>query len=85
MTTSIPDLFEEIPIEMLELLQELETPKLKNIFMSNQSEIQLTLTDHYLLLHSIPTSPTPTHYCKLTFSVKFEVIYQSVFVYLPLI
>jgi hypothetical protein len=80
MMTIIPDLFEEIHAEMLQLLQELERPKLKNIFISNQDEIHLSLSDHYLFLYSNPTSQLPTHYCKLTFSVKFEVIYQSVFV-----
>lgn len=83
MKTFFPSLFEEICTNMLDLLQELDRIKLKHIFACNKEEIQLSLSDHYLFLYRNINSQVPTHYCKLTFSIKFEVIYKSVFVICP--
>ena len=50
MNTSPLHLFEEITPSMFILIQELDRQKLRNIFTVNKSQIQLTLTDNYILL-----------------------------------
>jgi hypothetical protein len=79
------ELFAEIHPGMIELLEELNQPRLQNKFLINQIEIQLSLTDNYLVLYHDANSYIPTHACRLNFDVKFEVLYQSVFVNCPII
>jgi hypothetical protein len=61
---------------MFPLLQELERPKLRNIFSINKTEIQLTLTDNYIVLSDHLNFRSPTHFTRLVFDLKFEVIYH---------
>jgi hypothetical protein len=44
-------LFSEITSSQVQALQELERPKLRNIFTVNKTEIALTLTDNYIAVH----------------------------------
>lgn len=67
---------------MFNLIQELDKPKLRNNFVVNKVEIQLTLTDNYIILSENAALRAPTHFCRLGFDVKFELIYTSKFVYL---
>ena len=69
-------LFEEINSCMLHLAQELERPRLRNSFLLNAAEVQLTLTDNFLLLASSPTH-RPSHFLSLNFAAKFEVVYSG--------
>lgn len=62
---------------MTGLLQELERPRLRNIFSINKSELQVALTDSYIVLTDHPNQRSPTHFCRLAFDVKFEVLYQG--------
>ena len=50
MLSSPLHLFEEITPSMFHLIQELDKPKLRNIFTINKADIQLTLTDNYIVL-----------------------------------
>ena len=70
-------LFEELLPSMNELLLELESPHLRNIFSINKNEVQLTLTDHYIVLSDALNFRQPTHFCPLVFDTKFEVLYHS--------
>ena len=64
-------LFEEILPSMNILLQELECPRLRNIFSINKNDVQLTLTDHYIVLSDALNFRQPTHFCPLGFDTKF--------------
>lgn len=66
---------------MFQLLQENPAPTLRNHFIINQTLIQLALTDQHLLLYPQPNALHPTHFCRLTFSLKFEVIFETNFVH----
>lgn len=77
MLTPPPHLFEQITPSMFPLLQELQRPKLRNIFSINKTEIQLTLTDNYIVLSDHLNFRSPTHFTRLIFDLKFEVIYQA--------
>ena len=70
-------LFEEILPNMNSLLLELESPRLRNVFTINKSEVQLTLTDNHVVLSETLNFRQPTHYCLLAFDTKFEVIYLN--------
>lgn len=70
-------LFEEITPAMLHLAQELERPRLRSSFTVNRAEVQLTLTDNYLLLSDHPTARSPTHFAALCFALKFEVLFTG--------
>lgn len=74
MQASSLSLFEDITPDMLHLAQEIERPKLRNTFVLNGVDIQLTLTDNFLLLSSTPHA-RPSHYAALCFALKFEVLY----------
>lgn len=69
-------LFEQITPNMFHLVQELDKPKLRNIFNINKTQVQLTLTDNFIVLSDHLNFRSPTHFCKLNFDLKFEVIYQ---------
>jgi hypothetical protein len=56
---------------MFPLLQELERPKLRNIFSINKTDIQLTLTDNYIVLSDHLNFRAPTHFTRLVFDLKF--------------
>ena len=64
-------LFEEILPSMNVLLQELDCPRLRNIFTINKNDVQLTLTDHYIVLSDALNFRQPTHFCPLSFDTKF--------------
>ena len=70
-------LFEEILPSMQVLLQELECPRLRNIFTISKNDVQLTLTEHYIVLSEAHNFRQPTHFCSLGFDTKFEVMYHS--------
>ena len=70
-------LFEEILPSNQALLQELECPRLRNIFTISKNDVQLTLTEHYIVLSETHNFRQPTHFCKLGFDTKFEVLYHS--------
>jgi hypothetical protein len=74
MQASSLSLFEDITPGMLHLAQEMERPKLRNTFVLNGADIQLTLTDNFLLLSPAPHA-RPSHYAALCFALKFEVLY----------
>jgi hypothetical protein len=63
-------LFDEINSSMLHLAQELERPRLRNTFLLNAAEVQLTLTDNFLLL-APSTTHRPSHSLPLSFAAKF--------------
>jgi hypothetical protein len=71
MTQSNLHLFEEIHAGMFQLVQELDKSRLRNNFVVNKTEIQLALTDNYVVLFENIAIRTPTHFCRLTFDVKF--------------
>ena len=77
-------LFEQITPNMFHLIQELDKPKLRNMFNVNKSQVQLTLTDNFIVLSDHLNFRSPTHFCKLNFDLKFEVIYQTSQVYLTI-
>jgi hypothetical protein len=64
-------LFEEITPSMLHLAQELERPRLRNVFTVNKTDVQLTLTDNFLVLSDCLNFRTPTHCAALCFALKF--------------
>jgi hypothetical protein len=70
-------LFEEILPNMTSLLQELESPRLRNVFNINKNEVQLILTDNHVLLSEALNFRQPTHHYLLAFDTKFEVIYLN--------
>lgn len=70
-------LFEEILPNMTSLIRELETPRQRSIFTINKTEVQLTLTDHHIVLSEALNFRQPTHHCLLAFDTKFEVIYLN--------
>ena len=76
MLPSCLHLFEQITPNMFHLIQELDKPKLRNIFNVNKTQVQLTLTDNFIVLSDHLNFRSPTHFCKLSFDLKFEVIYQ---------
>lgn len=76
MLPSCLHLFEQITPNMFHLIQELDKPKLRNIFTINKTQVQLTLTDNFIVLSDHLNFRSPTHFCKLSFDLKFEVIYQ---------
>jgi hypothetical protein len=78
MQTLNVDIFEPFGGELTLQTSEREKARLRNRFMLNGSEIQLELTESHLLLFQTIHSPHPSHICKLTFALKFEVIYESV-------
>lgn len=78
MSTSPFQLFTEVTPSNYLPAHALERPKLKNIFSVNKTEIALTLTEQYLVLHTMQGSDAPTHFVALTFDLKFEAIYQPV-------
>lgn len=61
---------------MFDLIQELDKSRLRNNFFVHSTEIQLALTDQYVVLFENVALRTPTHFCRLSFEVKFEVIYK---------
>lgn len=71
MPTNSLYLFEEILPNMSVILHELESPRLRSIFTINKSDVQLTLTDHYIVLSEALNFRQPTHHCPLTFDTKF--------------
>jgi hypothetical protein len=62
---------------MNQLTQELDSIILKNNFLINKFEIQLVLTNNYLLLCENTLVKRATHFCKLSFDLKSEVMYQK--------
>lgn len=77
MPTNTLYLFEEILPNMSSLLQELERPRLRNVFTINKNDVQLTLTDHHIVLSDAHNFRQPTHHSPLTFDTKFEVLYHN--------
>ncbi len=45
-------LFSDISCQLTPLIQELERPILRNIFTVNNTEVILTLTNNYIVLHN---------------------------------
>jgi len=76
MIQSSAHLFEEVYSGMVNLIEELARPHLRNNFTANNVDVQLALTDNYVILFDSINQRTPTHFCKLDFEVKFEMIYQ---------
>lgn len=69
-------LFSEITPALCTLIREIEKPILRDIFTVSKTEIVLILTENFIVLHNARASTGPTHYCPLTFDVKFETLYQ---------
>jgi hypothetical protein len=64
-------LFEEILPSMTVLLEELENPRLRNVFSINKNDVQLTLTNNFIVLSDALNFRQPTHFCSLGFDTKF--------------
>ena len=71
------DLFAPITSSKTDLLREVEKPLLANQFNTGNSDVLLMLTDSYLVLCENVFNKVPTHYLKLTFSVKFEALFHT--------
>jgi hypothetical protein len=52
---------------MTTLIEELARPHIRHHFTANSLEVQLALTDNYILLFDTYNPRTPTHFCPLDF------------------
>lgn len=70
--------FEHINFISQKQYRELEKPILETLFTINSEEVNLVLTEHHIFLTaSNPerhSNQKTTHYCELTFEIKFEIL-----------
>ncbi len=71
------ELFTPITSNNSELFREIEKPILVNQFSTGSNDVTIMLTDNYIVLCENSFSKIPTHYCHLTFAVKFETLFQT--------
>lgn len=71
-------LFSDITPGLSQLIQEIEKPILRDIFTVSKTEIVLILTENFIVLHNHHHFKAPTHFCPLTFDLKFETLYESI-------
>lgn len=71
-------LFSDITPGLSQLIREIEKPILRDIFTVSKTEIVLILTENFVVLYNHQQFKTPTHFCPLTFDLKFETLYESI-------
>jgi hypothetical protein len=70
-------LFSPIYPNFTELFDEIEKPLLINQFNAQEKEVLLILTNNYLVVCDNVYSQSPSHFCKITFSLKSEILFHS--------